>query len=194
MIKYFILILVLLVGCSVAEEINLEKYDVATLAGGCFWCMEASFEELDGVVEVVSGFTGGSIVDPSYADVISGSTGHYEAVQIYYNSSLISYSELLDYFWRNIDPLDSEGQFVDKGSQYMTAVFYSDVVEKELAEKSKDEVVLMLGEVVTEILPVSEFYEAEEYHQDYYKKRFVEYNLYEKNSGRAQRLKELWDI
>jgi len=169
------------------------NYSSAVFAGGCFWCIEGAFESLKGVKEVVSGYTGGDKENPTYAEVSTGATGHYEANKIIYDSSLVSYSELLDFFWRNIDPLDSEGQFVDKGSQYRTAIFYSNEEEKKLAEESRAKIGVKLGkEIVTEILPLGKFYEAEEYHQDYYKKKILQYKVYEAGSGRKGRLGELW--
>lgn len=178
------------------QNLNNENQKVATFAGGCFWCMEAAFEELDGVVEVVSGYTGGEIDNPSYKEVSKGTTGHYEAVQIYYNPKKITYNELLDYFWNQIDPTDADGQFSDRGPQYRTAIFYHDDEEKKLAEHSKQELDSsgkLEKPVVTEILKFTEFYKAEEYHQDYHKKRTIAYQLYKKGSGRESRLKELWE-
>ena len=171
------------------------KYEKATFAGGCFWCMEPPFEGLDGILEVVAGYTGGQIKDPSYEEVCEGDTGHAEAVQITYDPSKITYDNILDVFWRQIDPTDAGGQFVDRGPQYRTAIFYHTDEQKMLAEKSKAE--LERSErykkpVVTEILPIAEFYMAEEYHQDYYKKESLRYKSYRKHSGRDQVLKELW--
>jgi peptide methionine sulfoxide reductase msrA/msrB len=171
------------------------KYEKATFAGGCFWCMEPPFEGLDGVLEVVAGYTGGHIKDPSYEEVCEGDTGHAEAVQIIYDPSKITYDRLLDVFWRQIDPTDAGGQFVDRGPQYRTAIFYHTDEQKMLAEKSKAELERSgryKKPVVTEILPIAEFYMAEEYHQDYYKKESLRYKSYRKHSGRAQVLKELW--
>jgi len=176
------------------EEINEDDYETAVFAGGCFWCIEGVFESLDGVKGVISGYTGGHKENPTYGDVSTGETGHYEANKIIYDSSVVSYSELLDFYWKQIDPLDSEGQFVDKGSQYRTAIFYSNDEEKRIAEESRAKVAEELGaEVFTEILPLGKFYEAEEYHQDYYKKRVLQYKVYEAGSGRKERLGELWD-
>ena len=171
---------------------NLEK---ATFAGGCFWCMEPPFEALDGVYEVKAGYTGGNVENPRYEEVSSGNTGHYEAVQITYNPEKISYEELLDIFWRQIDPADSGGQFADRGPQYRTAIFYHDQTQKELAEQSKfklDSSGKYDKQVVTQILPFTIFYPAEEYHQDYYEKNPDRYELYKKGSGREDYLKENW--
>lgn len=171
------------------------EIEKATFAGGCFWCMEPPFKRLDGVVEVVSGYTGGHTKEPSYQEVCEGTTGHLEAIQITYDPSKISYSQLLDVFWQQIDPTDPEGQFVDKGSQYQTAVFYHTPAQKALAEKSRRELEnssRFSQPIVTEIIPFSAFYNAEEYHQEYYKKNPSRYKLYRSNSGRDPYLKKLW--
>jgi peptide methionine sulfoxide reductase msrA/msrB len=179
-------------GEMTEESENLNK---ATFAGGCFWCTEADFEKLPGVVKVVSGYTGGQKENPTYAEVSSGKTGHLEAIQVYYDPSKISYEELLDYFWKHIDPSDGGGQFVDRGPQYRSAIFYHDDEQKRLAEKSKE----ALGKsgkfnkpIVTEILPFTKFYEAEEYHQDYYKNHSLKYSFYRHGSGRDQFLERVW--
>jgi peptide methionine sulfoxide reductase msrA/msrB len=168
---------------------------VATFAGGCFWCTEADFEKLPGVEKVVSGYTGGKKENPAYEEVSAGTTGHVEAIQVYYDPSRVSYEELLAYFWRHVDPTDPGGQFVDRGSQYRSVIFYHDEEQKRLAEKSKE----ALGKsgkfdkpIVTEIVKFTRFYEAEEYHQDYYKKNPVRYKFYRYNSGRDQFLKKVW--
>ncbi len=184
---------VIINACAdVNENVKIEK---ATFAGGCFWCMEHPFEELDGVIEVVSGYTGGHKENPTYQEVSAGGTGHLEAVQIEYNSSKITYSELLDVFWEQIDPTDAAGQFVDKGSQYSTAIFYHNKKQKSLAEKSKEELDKS-GKydkpIVTEILKASKFYKAEEYHQDYYKKCPIRYESYRSASGRDKYLNKIW--
>src|SRR4030065_415569 len=171
------------------------KYEKATFAGGCFWCMEPPFEGLEGVVHVVVGYTGGHVKDPSYEEVCEGDTGHAEAVQITYDPSKITYDKLVDVFWRQIDPTDAGGQFVDRGSQYRTAIFYHSDEQKVLAEKSKAKLARSgryKKPVVTEILPIDEFYMAEEYHQDYYKKESLRYKSYRNHSGRDQVLKGLW--
>jgi len=168
---------------------------VATFAGGCFWCTESDFEKTPGVVKVISGYTGGTKENPTYQEVSSGSTGHVEAVQVYYNPSKISYERLLDAFWRHIDPTDPGGQFVDRGSQYRSVIFYHDEEQRRLAEKSK-EALAKSGRfdkpIVTEIIKFTKFYEAEEYHQDYYKKNPLRYKFYRYNSGRDQFLKKVW--
>ncbi len=166
---------------------------IATFAGGCFWCIEADFEKLSGVVKVLSGYTGGKKENPSYEEVSSGTTGHIESVQVYYDPSKITYEELLDYFWNHIDPTDPGGQFVDRGSQYRSVIFYHDEEQKRLAEKSKEEL-SKSGRfdkpIVTEIIKFTKFYEAEEYHQDYFKKNPLRYKFYRYNSGRDQFLEK----
>jgi peptide methionine sulfoxide reductase msrA/msrB len=167
----------------------------ATFAGGCFWCVESDFEKVDGVVEAISGYTGGSTPDPTYKEVSAGGTGHAEAVQVRYDPAKITYEELLDVFWRHVDPTDAGGQFVDRGSQYRSAIFYHDEEQKRIAEKSK-EALEKSGRfsqpIVTEIVPLGEFYTAEEYHQDYYDKNPLRYKFYRLGSGRDQFLKRTW--
>jgi peptide-methionine (S)-S-oxide reductase len=165
----------------------------ATFAGGCFWCMEPPFDELNGVISTTSGYTGGTKKNPTYEEVSSGTTGHAEALQIVYDPKKITYDKLLDVFWRNIDPLTGNGQFCDLGSQYRSAIFFHDQTQKNLAEKSKKTIQSRLKQpVLTEIVAASVFYPAEEYHQDYYKKNPVRYKLYSHGCGRAQRLEEVW--
>ena len=190
--------IVIIVGSSYNkkdESVVLSEYEIATFAGGCFWCMEAAFEAVDGVAESISGYSGGIEVNPTYEDVSQGLTGHLEAVQVYYDSDIITYEELLDIFWRNIDPTDDGGQFVDRGTQYKTAVFYHDENQRTLAETSKQELEAsgrFDEPVVTQILEFTTFYEAEEYHQDYYKKRVLNYELYSRASGREEFIDEHW--
>lgn len=168
---------------------------VATFAGGCFWCTEADFEKLPGVAKVISGYTGGNEENPTYELVSSGRTGHVEAIQVYYNPNQITYEELLDYFWKHIDPTDPGGQFVDRGPQYRSAIFYHDEEQKRLAERSK-KALSQSGRfgkpIVTEIVKFKKFYEAEAYHQDYSKKSALKYQFYRFNSGRDQFLTEVW--
>lgn len=204
-IFFTVLIISSLAGCWIAnstqpaltEKTTMEdrKLLVATFSGGCFWCTEADFEKLPGVVKAVSGYTGGRKENPSYEEVSAGTTGHVEAVQVYYDPSRIGYKELLDFFWRHIDPTDPGGQFVDRGSQYRSVVFYHDEDQRRLAEDSKEELNQsgrFSRPVVTEILAFSGFYEAEEYHQDYYVKNPLRYKFYRFNSGRDQFLKQAW--
>lgn len=171
------------------------KFDLATFAGGCFWCMEPPFEKLPGVMEVISGYTGGHKANPTYEEVSAGGTGHAEAIQVRFDPSRITYAQLLDVFWQQIDPTDGGGQFVDRGSQYRSAIFYHNDEQKRLAQQSK-EALNRSGRfekpVVTEIVKASTFYRAEEYHQDYYKKNSVRYKFYRFNSGRDQFLKKEW--
>ena len=181
---------------KMVEKDNNENLELATFAGGCFWCMEAAFEELEGVIEVVSGYSGGEKENPSYEEVLTGQTGHKEAIQVTYDSKKVSYEELLDLFWRQIDPTDDGGQFADRGSQYLTAIFYHNDTQKKLAEKSKAELEKMEKfdkPIVTEIISFKNFYLAEEYHQDYSTKRNVAYKIYEKGSGRLDFKKEMWE-
>ena len=165
----------------------------AIFAGGCFWCMEPPFDKTEGVVATTSGYTGGQKENPTYEEVSSSSTGHYEAIKVDYDPSKVSYEKLLDVFWRNIDPFDARGQFCDKGPQYRAAIFYAGDQEKTLAEASKKKVAQMLGkDVVTKILPASKFYPAEDYHQDYYTKNPVRYRFYRYSCGRDARLDAVW--
>lgn len=172
-----------------------EGYQTATFAGGCFWCSEADFEKAEGVIEVLSGFTGGKKENPTYEEVVSGGTGHYEAVQVVFDPKKISYARLLDIFWRHVDPTDPGGQFVDRGPQYRTAIFYHDEGQKRLAEESKKNLERsgrFKKPVVTEILPAAVFYAAEDYHQDYFKKSSLRYSLYRQGSGRDQFISQAW--
>jgi peptide-methionine (S)-S-oxide reductase len=166
----------------------------AIFAGGCFWCMESDFEKLDGVTDVISGFTGGTLENPTYG---GNHTGHYEAVEITYDPRKVSYKGLLDHYWVNIDPFDGRGQFCDKGFSYLSAIFVADEKERELAELSKQRVITQFPnqKVVTPILPTTIFYPIkgnESYHQDYYKNNSVRYKLYRWNCGRDQRLTDIW--
>ena len=167
----------------------------AIFAGGCFWCVETAFEGLPGVSAVISGYTGGAKKDPSYEEVSSGGTGHAEAVRVVFDPKQISYAKLLEIFWHNIDPLDARGQFCDKGTQYRSGIFYLDEAQKKAAEASKAAVVAAKhfpSPVVTEITAAGAFYPAEEYHQDFYKKKPERYYSYRTGCGRDRRLQELW--
>ena len=165
----------------------------ATFAGVCFWCMEPPYDEIDGVLSTISGYTGGHKKNPTYEQVTTGTTGHAEAVQVAYDPSKVSYEKLLEVFWRNIDPLTANAQFCDHGNQYRSAIFYHDETQKRLAEKSKETVQRRFKQpVVTEIVRATEFYPAEDYHQDYYKKNSIRYKIYRYGCGRDQRLEELW--
>ncbi len=167
----------------------------ATFAGGCFWCVEEAFDKAPGVISTVSGFTGGGAKNPTYEQVSAGGTGHAEAVQVEYDPAKVSYEKLLDVFWRNIDPTQRDGQFCDHGSQYRSAIFYHDEAQKKLAEASKAALVKskpFKGEIVTEITKLSEFYPAEDYHQNFHQKNPVRYKFYKTGCGREARLKEVW--
>jgi peptide-methionine (S)-S-oxide reductase len=167
----------------------------ATFAGGCFWCMEEAFDPISGVIATVSGYMGGKTRNPTYEQVSTGRTGHAEVLQIEYDPKKVSYEKLLEVFWRNIDPTQRDAQFCDHGSQYRSGVFYHDEEQRRLAEASRAALVKnkpFKGEIVTEITKAAEFYPAEDYHQDYYKKNPVRYKYYKSGCGRAARLKELW--
>ncbi len=167
----------------------------ATFAGGCFWCVEEAFQDVEGVVSATSGYTGGQKTNPTYEEVSAGGTGHAESVEILYDPAKVSYNKLLEVFWRNIDPTTPDQQFCDHGSQYRSAIFYHNDEQKRLAEESKKKVEAtkpFKESVVTQIVPASAFYAAEEYHQDFYKKNPIRYKFYKHNCGRAQRLAQLW--
>jgi peptide methionine sulfoxide reductase msrA/msrB len=174
---------------------KVENTKTAVFAGGCFWCTESDFEKVEGVLEVVSGYTGGQEDNPTYKEVSAGGTGHVEAIRVVYDPSRITYRELLEIFWRHVDPTDAGGQFVDRGAHYRSVIFYADERERQMAEDSKQ----ALAEsgrfdraIVTDILPLGPFYDAEEYHQDYYKKNPIRYNWYRSGSGRDQFLQNTW--
>jgi peptide-methionine (S)-S-oxide reductase len=168
---------------------------VAIFAGGCFWCMEPPFDKLDGVIATTSGYSGGTTVDPTYKKVTAGGTGHAEAVQVTYDPSKVTYEQLLDVFWRNVDPLDADGQFCDRGSSYRTAIFVGSDEQRQLAEQSKQ--ALSESErfdepIVSEIVAAGPFYPAEDYHQNYAQKNPLRYFLYRTGCGRDERLAEVW--
>ena len=174
---------------------NNSKIQTATFAGGCFWCVESDFEKVDGVLQVISGYTGGHTENPTYQQVSAGGTGHVEAVQVFYDPEKVTYKQLLDVFWRHVDPTDPGGQFVDRGSQYRTVIFYHNDRQKRLAEESKRELAAsgrFDKPIVTEIVKFTKFYNAEDYHQDYYKKNPIRYRYYRYASGRDQFLKRVW--
>ncbi len=167
----------------------------ATFAGGCFWCMEPPFDKLDGVISTTSGYSGGTTTNPTYREVTYEETGHKEVIQIEYDDDIISYRELVDVFWVNVDPLDDRGQFCDKGSSYRTAIFYHSDAQKQVAEETKNELEhseRFDSPIVTELLEFDVFYPAEEYHQDYYKKNPGRYRFYRFACGRDARLRQLW--
>ncbi|MGA7827791.1 MAG: peptide-methionine (S)-S-oxide reductase MsrA [Geobacteraceae bacterium] len=169
--------------------------ETATFAGGCFWCMQPPFDKLTGVISTTAGYTGGKTKNPSYEEVSAGGTGHAESVQIIFDPAKISYSQLLQVFWHNIDPVAVNRQFCDSGNQYRTAIFYHDETQKKLAMESKEALVKskrFSEPIATEITPASTFYPAEEYHQEYYRKNPIRYKYYRYSCGRDNRLKELW--
>jgi len=196
MVKRFIYLKVLLIStlllCSnVGQAQNLKT---AYFAGGCFWCMEESFEKIEGVIDVVSGYSGGTTKNPTYKEVTYGSTGHFEVIEIKYDSEKINYKKLLDIFWLNIDPLDKEGQFCDKGYSYRSVAFYSEASEKELIDKSIIKLQNKFNKkIVTYVRKFDKFYKAESYHQDYYEKSFINYLRYKKACGRVKTLKKIWN-
>lgn len=176
--------------------VNLnKKIEKATLAGGCFWCMVKPFDQWDGVHSVISGYTGGHVENPSYEQVKLGNTGHYEAVEITYDANIISYETILEIYWQQIDPTDPDGQFHDRGPQYRAAIFYHNEEQRKLAEQSKESLInsnKFNKPIVTEILPASPFYHAEENHQDFYKKEPELYEEDRKKSGRDEFIRENW--
>lgn len=198
-----------LVGCASTESTTTVKnvnadnpyaptdpnLAVATIAGGCFWCVEAGYEKIPGVVEVVSGYSGGQTENPTYSMVSAGGTGHTEAAQVYYDPTQITYNGIIQALWRIADPTDAEGQYVDRGTQYRPAIFYNNESEKQIAEAAKQELQasgVYKKPVVIEIVPASTFYPAEEYHQDYYKKNPLRYKAYTFNSGRYQFIESVY--
>lgn len=192
-LKHFIIPVLLMF--TVSGSADAAKYETAVFAGGCFWCMEPPFSFLDGVKDVSAGYTGGKTENPDYESVSTGRTGHYEAVRIIYDPQKVAYEKLLDIFWRNIDPTDDGGQFADRGTQYLTAVFYTTEAQKQKAEKSKE----LLGKsgkfkkpIATAVLPAKKFYPAEDYHQNYFQTNANHYNRYKVGSGRAGFLENTW--
>jgi peptide-methionine (S)-S-oxide reductase len=182
-------------GGATAQPPPFPAKGVATFAGGCFWCMEGPFEKLKGVKSVTSGYTGGQKKNPTYEEVSSGGTGHAEAVQIVYDPAAVTYEQLLEVFWHNIDPLTANAQFCDHGSQYRSAIYFHDDAQRQAAEASKQKLEAsgrLRGPIVTQLAPAATFYPAEEYHQDYYRKNPIRYNMYRTGCGRDRRLKELW--
>ncbi|MFO0752535.1 MAG: peptide-methionine (S)-S-oxide reductase MsrA [Thermodesulfovibrionales bacterium] len=203
--RFFPLLLCILIGGLVAMAdaekkqnetgIPVRRTEKATFAGGCFWCMESPFDSLKGVISSTVGYTGGHTKNPTYEEVSSGKTGHAEAIEIVYDPSVVSYAELLDVFWKQIDPTTRNRQFADAGTQYRTAIFYHNEEQKRRAEESKRKLEKS-GKfpvpLVTEIVPAAAFYPAEEYHQNYYKKNPLHYKLYFSGSGREDFLKKMW--
>lgn len=190
-----LLMLFIATGSHAADTVDNANTATAIFAGGCFWCMEHPFDELDGVISTTSGYTGGHKQDPTYKQVSSGRTGHAEAVEIVYDPARVSYKELLERFWHNIDPTNANGQFCDMGTQYRSEIFYLDDTQKQQAEQSRAALMEhkpFAADIVTAITAATTFYPAEEYHQDYYIKNPVRYKFYRYGCGRDKRLEQLW--
>jgi peptide-methionine (S)-S-oxide reductase len=182
-----------LLASAVGQGGEPQRTAIATFAGGCFWCVEADFDKVDGVISTTSGYTGGHTVNPTYEQVSHGGTGHAESVEIVYDPAKVSYNKLLDVFWHNIDPLAKDRQFCDHGDQYRSAIFYRGEEQRALAEASKAAVEKRFKQpLATQIVPAGPFYKAEDYHQDYYMKNPIRYKFYRFNCGRDARLEELW--
>lgn len=182
-------------GLSAENSAGSGRTAKAYFAGGCFWCMEEAFEKVEGVIETVSGYMGGTVKNPSYEEVSSGRTGHAESVEVRYDPARVTYTQLLEAFWRNVDPITPNAQFCDHGSQYRAVIFYQGDEEKRLAEESKraiEQSKRFAAPIVTQVTSASEFFPAEEYHQDFYKKNPIRYKYYKFSCGRAQRLEALW--
>lgn len=172
---------------------NKAVFKHVIFAGGCFWCMESPYEDLDGVIDVVSGYAGGNLKNPTYEQVSTGITGHYETVEVTYNPAVISFDQLVEVFWRNVDPFDETGQFCDEGSQYRTAIFVNDESERAIAEASKEKLEKRFGKsFATKILDAAPFYKAEEYHQNYCRVNPIRYKMYRGACGRDHRLEAIW--
>jgi len=184
----------LLVATSLAPTSgNSQETKSAIFAGGCFWCVESDFDEIDGVVETVSGYIGGTLENPGYREVSAGGTGHYEAVKITYDPAKVTYDALLTAFWHSVDPTDAGGQFCDRGASYKTAIFATDEAQLRAAEVAKSEIARDLGaDIATAVLKAPTFYPAEDYHQNYYEKNPIRYKYYRYSCGRNARVKELW--
>lgn len=190
--KFVSIVLFLILPINYAFSENLNK---AYFAGGCFWCMEESFEKLEGVKEVISGYSGGTTSNPTYKEVTFGDTGHFEVVEIIYNNNIISYNELLKNFWINVDPFDAFGQFCDKGYSYRSVAFYQNAYEKNQIEKSISEIENKFSKrVVTYVREFEIFYKAEDKHQDYYQEYLLNYLMYKKGCGREEVLKRIWKL
>lgn len=188
--RFLVAALLAMVAATTSAQGSSAK---ATFAAGCFWCTEADFDKVPGVISTTSGYTGGKLRDPSYEQVSAGGTGHAEAVEVVYDPAKVTYEQLLDHFWKNVDPLSSHRQFCDVGDQYRPAIFVHDEAQRQAAEASKARVQQQFKQpVVVQIVAAGPFYRAEEYHQDYYKKNPVRYNYYRWGCGRDRRLKELW--
>ena len=190
--KLFLYVILFLFFFNI-KFVNAENIKHAYFAGGCFWCMEESFEKANGVQEVISGYSGGNLPNPTYKEVTYENTGHFETVKIIYDQSKINFEHLLNLYWSNIDPFDAAGQFCDKGPSYRTVVFYQNNLQKQLIEKSINKIEKKFEEkkVVTFVRKFEKFYQAENYHQDYYQKNFINYLMYKKACGREEQLKRI---
>ena len=176
------------------DKAKTSNYEKAYFAGGCFWCMEESFDKVKGVTSVVSGYSGGHLKNPTYEDVVYTNSGHVETVEITYNSKVTSFKKLLDTYWQNIDPFDSIGQFCDKGKSYRSVIFFENKIQKNLVDTSYENIQKKLNKkVVTLIWKFEKFYPAENFHQDYYEKNFIQYLMYKKGCQREETLKEIWN-
>jgi len=191
------LIIFLISSMALAQEVPMKDahLEKATFAGGCFWCMQPFFDHCKGVKKTTVGYTGGTVLNPTYEEVSSGQTGHAEAIQIEFDPQEVPYEKILNIYWHNVDPTQVNGQFVDEGTQYRTVIFYHNEEQKKTAEKSKQELSAsgrFHKPIVTQIVPASKFYPAEDYHQKYYQKSALQYNMYHDNSGRSQYLDKTW--
>ena len=175
-------------------NLNAAENKKAYFAGGCFWCMEESFDQIKGVISTISGYSGGHLKNPTYQDVIYKDTGHVEAIEVVYNPKIVNYEKLLDIYWKNIDPFDSAGQFCDKGKSYRSVIFFQTQPEKEFIEKSFKKLEKIFdNKIVTLVWKFEKFYPAEDYHQDYYEKNFIRYLMYKKGCKREETLKKIWN-
>ena len=193
--RLFSLLALLAAAGAGAAQAQTAPADTAIFAGGCFWCVEEAFDAVAGVVSTTSGYTGGRVANPTYRQVSGGGTGHVEAVQVVFDPRRVSYAQLLNVFWRNVDPLTANRQFCDAGAHYRSAIFYRDADQRQRAEGSRTQLARsgrFKQPIVTEVLPAAPFYAAEEYHQDYHNKNPLRYKYYKYSCGRAQRLKEVW--
>ena len=188
--KKVLIIIVFLIHSNLNADENKKAY----FAGGCFWCMEESFDQVKGVISTVSGYSGGHLKNPTYQDVIYKETGHVEAIEVIYDPKIVNYEKLLDIYWKNIDPFDSAGQFCDKGKSYRSVIFFQTQLEKESIEKSfKKLEKIFNNKIVTLVWKFEKFYPAEDYHQDYYEKNFIRYLMYKKSCKREETLKKIWN-
>ena len=188
--KILLFVTIFLINLNLSASENKKAY----FAGGCFWCMEESFDSVDGVVSSISGYSGGHLKNPTYQDVIYKDTGHVEAIEITYDPEIVSYEKLLNVFWRNIDPFDAEGQFCDKGKSYRSVIFFQNKLEKEFINKSFSNLEKTFNnKIVTLVWEFEKFYPAEDYHQDYYEKNFIRYLMYKKGCKREEVLKRIWN-